>query len=179
MRDASTGQLSRRFTGSTIAHLPREKLVEYEVTIPPAPEQERIIEALDSYLSRLDAAVASLDSAQAKLKVYRASVLKAAVEGRLVPTEAELARREGRSYEAAQVLLERILQERRRRWEDAELAKMTVHGKTPKDDRWKANYDEPTRPSCTASGQTTTGASRRSGPTIRSGTNRARRSTSS
>jgi type I restriction enzyme S subunit len=46
-------------------------------------------------------------------------VLKAAVEGRLVPTEAELARAEGRDYEPASVLLERILAERRRRWHES------------------------------------------------------------
>lgn len=146
LRDASTGQLSRHFTGSTIAHLPREKLVEYEMPVPPAAEQERIIEALDSHLSRLDAAVASLEAAQRKLKAYRASVLKAAVEGRLVPTETDLARKEGRSYEPACVLLERILRERRRRWEEAALAKMQAAGKTPKDDRWKAKYEEPVAP---------------------------------
>jgi type I restriction enzyme S subunit len=146
MRDASTGRLSRRFTGSTIAHLPREKLMEYEVTIPPAAEQQRIVEMLDAHFSRLDAAVAGLDAAQRRLKAYRSSVLKAALEGRLVPTEAELARKEGRSYESANVLLERILKERRRLWEDAELAKMKAAGKAPKDDRWKATYPEPERP---------------------------------
>ncbi len=41
--------------------------------------------------------------ALANLKRYRASVLKAACEGRLVPTEAELAREEGRDYEPADV----------------------------------------------------------------------------
>jgi type I restriction enzyme S subunit len=46
-------------------------------------------------------------------------VLKAAVEGRLVPTEAEIARAEGRDYEPASVLLDRILAERRRRWAEA------------------------------------------------------------
>jgi type I restriction enzyme S subunit len=39
-------------------------------------------------------------------------VLKAACEGRLVPTEAEIARQEGREYEPASVLLERIKAER-------------------------------------------------------------------
>ncbi len=73
-------------------------------------------------------------------------MLKAAVEGRLVPTEAELARAEGRDYEPASVLLERILAERRRRWEEAELAKMKAKGKAPKDDRWKAKYKEPVEP---------------------------------
>ena len=63
--------------------------------------------------------MATLERVQRNLKRYRASVLKAAVEGRLVPTEAELARAEGRDYEPASVLLERILAERRRRWQEA------------------------------------------------------------
>ena len=39
---------------------------------------------------------------------YRASVLKAACEGQLVPTEVELAAEEGRDYEPADALLNRI-----------------------------------------------------------------------
>lgn len=70
-------------------------------------------------------------------------MLKAAVEGRLVPTEAELAKKEGRSYEPASVLLKRILAEHRRRWEEAELAKLKAKGKAPTDDRWRARYAEP------------------------------------
>ncbi len=120
------------------------------VPLAPVPEQARLLDALDSCLTRLDAAVASLEAAERKLKAYRASVLKAAVEGRLVPTEAELARREGRSYEPADVLLERILDERRRRWEEAEFAKMKAAGKTPKDDKWKAVYAEPSAPKVSA-----------------------------
>ena len=51
------------------------------------------------------------------MKRYRASVLQAACEGRLVENEAELARAEGRQYEPADELLERILKERRQTWE--------------------------------------------------------------
>lgn len=116
---------------------------QHRLPVPPLAEQQRIVEAIESHLSRLDAAVASLERVQAKLKAYRASVLKAAVEGRLVPTEAELARREGRAYEPAAALLARVLAERRRRWEDAELAKLAAAGKKPKNDRWKTNYREP------------------------------------
>ena len=43
-------------------------------------------------------------------------MLKAACEGRLVPTEAELARAENRSYETGEELLQRILTERREKW---------------------------------------------------------------
>jgi type I restriction enzyme S subunit len=53
---------------------------------------------------------------QANLKRYRAAVLKAACEGRLVPTEAELARAEGRTYETGEQLLARILADRRNNW---------------------------------------------------------------
>src|SRR5438093_10403463 len=40
------------------------------------------------------------------------SILAKAFRGELVPTEAELARQEGRAYESASVLLERIRSER-------------------------------------------------------------------
>jgi type I restriction enzyme S subunit len=40
------------------------------------------------------------------------SILAKAFRGELVPTEAELARREGREYEPASALLERIKKER-------------------------------------------------------------------
>jgi len=119
----------------------------HRLPVAPIAEQRRIVEAIESHLSRIDAAVATLERAQAKLKAYRASVLKAAVEGRLVPTEAELARVENREYEPADVLLNRILAERRRQWEESELAKLTAAGKLPNDDRWKANYEDPIPPS--------------------------------
>ncbi len=92
---------------------------DFDLPIPPLPEQHRIVAAIENYFSRLDKAVEALERVKANLKRYRASVLKAAVEGRLVPTEAELARAEGRGYEPASVLLERILKERRKKWEEA------------------------------------------------------------
>src|SRR5438094_2040734 len=119
---------------------------QHDLPVPPVPEQRRIVDAIDSYLTRLDDAVASLERVQAKLKAYRSSVLKAAVEGRLVPTEASLARVEKRAYESADVLLARVLKERRRRWEEAERARLKAVGKTPKDDKWKANCREPVAP---------------------------------
>jgi type I restriction enzyme S subunit len=118
----------------------------YPFVLAPLPEQHRIVSALESYFTRLDDAVETLERVQRNLKRYRASVLKAAVEGRLVLTEADLARAEGRSYEPASMLLKRILAERRRRWEETELAKMTAKGNAPRDDKWKAKYVEPFAP---------------------------------
>lgn len=111
-------QLTRTAVGD-IPGLSKGPILEHQVTFPPLPEQLRVVEALDSYFSRLDEAEAALDRVQRNLKRYRAAVLQAAVEGRLVPTEAELARAEGRDYEPASELLKRILAERRRRWEQA------------------------------------------------------------
>ena len=96
------------------------QFADYPFPLPPLPEQHRIVAEIETQFTRLDASVASLRRAQANLKRYRASVLKAACEGTLAPTEAELARAEGRDYESAATLLERILAERRLRWESQE-----------------------------------------------------------
>ena len=88
--------------------------------LPPLPEQRRIVAEIEKQFTRLDASVAALRRTQANLKRYRASVLRAACSGELVATEAELARAECREYEPADALLERILVERRARWEAQE-----------------------------------------------------------
>lgn len=111
-------RVSKLAAGVNINNLRREHIESVDLPYCAIPEQQRIVETIDSYLTRLDNAVASLERVQAKLKAYRASVLKAAVEGRLVPTEVSLARAEKRDYEPAEVLLARILKERRRRWEE-------------------------------------------------------------
>lgn len=133
-------------SGIALQNVNAKKLSAAEIPLAPLPEQHRIVEAIETQFTRLDAAVAALERVKANLKRYRASVLKAACEGRLVPTEAELARVEGRDYEPADVLLTRILAERRAKWEAGELAKMTARGNPPKDDRWKAKYQEPQPP---------------------------------
>jgi type I restriction enzyme S subunit len=103
--ELSSGTTFREISGAKAALIP--------FPVPPTPEQGRIVSEIEKQFTRLDAAVAALKRVQANLKRYRAAVLKAACEGRLVPAEAELARRENRSYEPAAVLLERILAERR------------------------------------------------------------------
>ena len=102
---------------TAIPGLSRSDYDEIEVPLPPLPEQHRIVAEIEKQFTRLDASVAALKRAQANLKRYRASVLKAACEGTLVPTEAELARAEGRDYEPADRLLDHILAERRGCWE--------------------------------------------------------------
>ncbi len=116
LKDALTGRFAGASRGVGIHHLGAEKMSDWEVVLPPPTEQRQIVAVIETQFTRLDAAVATLERVKANLKRARASVLKATVEGRLVPTEAELARAEGRPYEPASVLLERILEERRARW---------------------------------------------------------------
>ncbi|MHB1053643.1 MAG: restriction endonuclease subunit S [Thiobacillus sp.] len=84
--------------------------------LAPLDQQKCIVEEIEKQFSRLDEAVANLKRVKANLKRYKAAVLKAAVEGRLVETEAERARREGRSFETGAQLLQRILEIRRSQW---------------------------------------------------------------
>ena len=115
-------------------------LGEVQFPIAPLPEQRCIVAEIEKQFTRLEAGVAALKRVQANLKRYRAAVLKAACEGRLVPTEAELRKDEGRrmkdetkraksadstssfiphpsSFESGEALLARILNERRQNWQ--------------------------------------------------------------
>jgi type I restriction enzyme S subunit len=112
------------------------------IPLPPIAQQHRIVQKIEELFTELDAGVTTLRRVQAKLKRYRAAILKAAVEGTLT----EAWRSEHADVEPAPVLLQRILQERRSAWEQAELAKFARASKTPPKD-WQAKYKEPGTPS--------------------------------
>ena len=102
--------------GTTVASIETSRLLDFEISIGGLSEQLEIVAEVEKQFSRLDEAVANLQRVKANLKRYKASVLKDAVEGRLVATEAELARRDGRSFETGTQLLQRILETRRSQW---------------------------------------------------------------
>ncbi len=106
--------------------------------IAPQEEQRRIVAKIEELFSDLDAGVAALERVRANLTRYRATVLKAAVTGKLT----EDWRAQHPDTEPASVLLERILTERRRQWEQAELAKFAQAGKQPPRG-WQEKYPEP------------------------------------
>ena len=101
---------------TNISNVSTKKLATLELAIPEFDEQTLIVAEIEKQFSRLDEAVANLQRLKVNLKRYKASVLKDAVEGRLVPTEAELARHDGRSLETGAQLLQRILETRRTEW---------------------------------------------------------------
>jgi type I restriction enzyme S subunit len=121
-----------------IAHLGASRFAELDFPLPPIKEQMRIVEKFDEISSDLDAGVATLERLVAKLKLYRASVLKAASEGHLT---AEW-RAKNPAAEPASELVGRILDERRRKWEEkktstaARAGRELVRG-------WEKNYVGP------------------------------------
>ncbi len=117
---ATEEELRSKSTGTTFEAIRGDDLRSHALPLPPLAEQRRIVAEMEKQFTRLDASVAALKRVQANLKRYRASVLKAACEGKLVPTEAELARSEGRDYEPSDRLLECILAEHRARWDSQE-----------------------------------------------------------
>jgi len=124
---------------TTLPSLPLSKARRIPVPIAPENEQKRIVEEIEKQFSRLDEAVENLKRVKANFKRYKASVLKAAVEGKLT----EEWRKANPDVEPADKLLERILAKRRKKWEETELAKIKAKGKEPKDDKWKKKYKEP------------------------------------
>ena len=119
-----------------------DQLGKFTVLLPPKPEQARIVEKLEELLSNLEAGVAGLKAAQRKLAQYRQSLLKAAVEGALT---ADWRAAHGKPQETGADLLQRILTERRNRWEQKQLAKFAEQGTMPPKD-WQAKYPEPVAP---------------------------------
>jgi type I restriction enzyme, S subunit len=103
-RGAAQGGISQRFVDKV------------SVPVRDVAEQQRIVAEIEKQFTRLDAAVASLKQMQSALRRYRASVLKTGCEGRFVPTEAELARKENRKYETGEEYLQRILRQRCEKW---------------------------------------------------------------
>jgi type I restriction enzyme S subunit len=106
--------ISELSSGININNLRRQHIEEMPIPLAPLNEQRRIVEKIEELFTKLDAGVRSLEQAQALLKSYRRSVLKAAVEGELSREWREAHKDE---LEPASELLERILQERREKFE--------------------------------------------------------------
>jgi len=112
------------------------------ILLPSLPEQHRIVAKIEELFTKLDAGVEALKQVQAQLKRYRQSVLKSAVEGKLT---AEWREQNKDELEPADKLLERILKERREKWEAEQLANYKAKGKKPPNN-WQSRYKEPVPP---------------------------------
>ena len=79
---------------------------------PLLPEQREIVRRVSALFALADGIEAKLSAALERVDALTQAVLAKAFRGERVPTEAELARAEGRTYEPASALLERVRAER-------------------------------------------------------------------
>lgn len=134
---ASLDQMKTGISDSGL-NLTQDRFSELTIPVAPVREQQRIVAKIEELLSDLDAGVASLERVKVNLTRYKASVLKAAVEGKLT----EKWREEHPNVEPASALLESILVERRASWEEEQLGKYEEKGQTPPRG-WRERYKEP------------------------------------
>ena len=156
--------ISQITTGTAQKKFNKTGLRSTYIPVAPHEQQKRIVAKIEELFSHVDAGIEALKNAKQLLKQYRQSVLKAAVTGKLTEQwradrAAELdaqgsanaaggrkpgaATKESNKYETAQELLERILKERRQKWEEQQLEQFKAKGKMPKNDKWKEKYKDP------------------------------------
>lgn len=126
-------------SGATRQALTKAKIESFQIPLPPSKEQERIVDKVEALRLRSGRALRALDGIPVLLDRLRQSILAAAFRGDLTADW----RARNPDVEPADKLLEKIRAERRRRWEETELARLTAKGKPPVDDRWKARYTGP------------------------------------
>ncbi len=84
------------------------------VALPPLAEQREIVRRVEALFALADKIEARVTASIARADRLIQATLAKAFRGELVPTEAELAELEGREFETAQALLDRIHDERNR-----------------------------------------------------------------
>jgi type I restriction enzyme S subunit len=100
--------LQERATDTARPFLSLTNIKSVVLPVPPLPEQHEIVRRVDALFRLADAIEKRVVAATARAEKLTQAILAKAFRAELVPTEAELARREGRSYEPASALLQRI-----------------------------------------------------------------------
>jgi type I restriction enzyme S subunit len=85
-----------------------DNIKEMIVALPSLEEQHEIVRRVEALFKLADAIEKRVEAATKRADKLTQAILAKAFRGELVPTEAELARREGREYEPASILLARI-----------------------------------------------------------------------
>jgi type I restriction enzyme S subunit len=104
MEDAAIGSTRPGFNTNLLGGL--------DVPLLSLPEQHEIVRRVEALFRLADAIERRVAGATARADKLTQAILAQAFRGELVPTEAELARAEGRDYEPASALLERVRSER-------------------------------------------------------------------
>ena len=99
-------------TQGSMPKIDQQVILDFPLQLPSMTEQKEIVRRVDALFKLADTIEGRVSAATLRAHKLTQSILAKAFRGELVPTEAELARREGREYEPASVLLERIRAER-------------------------------------------------------------------
>jgi type I restriction enzyme, S subunit len=105
-------QINEKKTQTAQSNIFQAKIRSLVFPIPSLKEQTEIIRRVEILLQFADLVEERVKTAMLRSDKLTQSILAKVFRGELVPTEAELARREGRDYEPASVLLERIKKKR-------------------------------------------------------------------
>jgi type I restriction enzyme, S subunit len=97
-----------RTTGSAQPTLPLGGLRSIPVSAPPVAEQGQIVRRVESLFALVEKIEAGVAAATIRSDKMVQAILAKAFRGELVPTEAALAEQEGRDFETAEQLLERV-----------------------------------------------------------------------
>ena len=81
---AQNGLLENYFTGTTIKHLTGQSLKSIEIYLPSLPEQQRIVQEVETRLSACDEVEKSIAESLQQAEALRQSILKKAFSGELV-----------------------------------------------------------------------------------------------
>jgi type I restriction enzyme S subunit len=125
-------------TGTTFQAVSGRTISTFALPIAPPAEQQRIVAKIEALQERSRRAREALAEVGPLLEQFRQSVLTAAFRGDLTADW----RAAHPHVEPASELLYRIRAERRRRWEQAELAKCETKGQKPPKN-WQDKYEEP------------------------------------
>ena len=105
-------QLEEHFYGETKPGLNLDQVKSVWVDLPPLEEQREIVRRVEALFALADRIEGHVRAAAVRAERLPQAILARAFRGEMVPTEADLASREGRDYEPASVLLERIWEAR-------------------------------------------------------------------
>jgi type I restriction enzyme, S subunit len=113
MGPAGRSQLVEKATSSAGLHtLSISKISELLLPVPTLDEQHETVRRVDQLFAFADRLETRVQTARKRVDALTQSILAKAFRGELVPTEAELAESEGRPFESAEQLLDRIRTER-------------------------------------------------------------------
>jgi type I restriction enzyme S subunit len=100
--------LAQQSHGGTMEILNLSIMRSLAIPLPPLSEQQEIVRRVESLFALVDRIEAQFVVGRKRVDSIAQSILTKAFRGELVPTEAELAKAEGRSFESAEELLTRI-----------------------------------------------------------------------